>query len=66
MIEITNLKKFPVQLLIRSRTRPNSFTLLNIPGIGKEKNKFLLEDERSTVYIDKAVRDGLITTKVLN
>lgn len=66
MIEIRNLQKYPVQLIIRSRKAPNSFTVLNIPGIGKEKNKFLLEDERSTVYIERAEAAGLIATKVLN
>lgn len=66
MIEITNLQKFPVQLVIRSRKAPNSFTTLNIPGIGKQKNKFLLEDERATVYIERAETAGLIATKVIN
>lgn len=66
MIEITNLKKHPVQLIIRSKKAPNSFTTLNIPGIGKQKNKFLLEDERVTAYIDRAEKAGLIATKVLN
>lgn len=66
MIEIINLKKHPVQLIIRSRKSPNSFTTLNIPGIGKERNKFLLEDERSTAYIDRAEKAGLIATKVIN
>lgn len=66
MIEIINLKRHPVQLIIRSRKSPNSFTTLNIPGIGKERNKFLLEDERSTAYIDRAEKAGLIATKVIN
>ncbi len=67
MLEIKNKNKFPVQLLIKSRTRTNSFTLLNIPGIGCGKNIYLLEDERATEYIDRAEKDGLISTKhILN
>lgn len=63
MLEIKNKNKFPVQLVIRSRTAPRSFTVLNIPGIGCGKNIYLLEDERTTEYIDRAVKDGLITTR---
>lgn len=63
MLEIKNNNKFPVQLIIRSRTKPRAFTVLNIPGVGKGKNIYLLEDERSTDYIDRAVNDGLISTK---
>lgn len=66
MIEITNLQKTTIQLIIRSRKATNSFTVLNIPGVGKKKNKIILEDERSTIYIDRAEQAGLITTKVLN
>ena len=54
MIEIRNLKKFPVQLIIKSKKRIRQFTVLNIPGLGKEKNIFYLEDERHTEYIDRA------------
>ena len=63
MIEITNKKKYPVQIVIKSTKTPNSFTCLNIPGIGKKNNIFLLQDERATEYIDRAVEAGLITTK---
>jgi hypothetical protein len=63
MIEITNKKKYPVQVIIKSTKIPNSFTCLNIPGIGKKNNIFLLQDERATEYIDRAVEAGLITTK---
>jgi len=65
MIEIKNLKKHPVQLVIKSRLAPDSFTVLNIPGIGKGKNIFNLEEERSTEYIDRAVKAGLISTRQL-
>ena len=65
MLEIKNKNKFPVQLIIRSRTTPRSFTTLNIPGVGSGNNIYLLEDERSTKYIDRAVQDGLISTRLL-
>ena len=65
MLEIKNKQRFPVQLIIRSRKAPRSFTVLNIPGIGCGKNIFYLEDERATEYIDRADNDGLITVKQL-
>lgn len=64
MLEITNKQKYPVQLLIKSRKGTRSFTVLNIPGIGRGKNIYLLEEERATEYIDKAVKDGLISTRI--
>jgi hypothetical protein len=63
MLEIKNKQKFPVQLVIRSRTAPRSFTTLNIPGVGSGKNIYLLEDERATEYIDRAEKNGLISTR---
>ena len=63
MLEIENKKRFPVQLIIRSRRAIKSFTTLNLPGIGKGKNKFVLEDERSTPYIERAEKDGLISIR---
>ena len=65
MIEITNRKKFPVQIVVKSTKIPNSFTCLNIPGIGSKKNIFLLQDERATEYIDRAVEAGLITKRTV-
>jgi hypothetical protein len=65
MLEIKNKKKFPVQLIIRSRQGTCQFTVLNIPGIGRGKNIYLLEDERVTEYIDRAEKDGLISTRHL-
>ena len=65
MLEIKNKNKFPVQLIVRSRTAPRSFTVLNIPGIGGNKNIYLLEDERTTEYIDRAEKDGLISTRYI-
>ncbi len=65
MIELKNLKKFPVQVIVKSKRVPNSFTCLNIPGIGKKNNIFLLEDERATEYIDRAVEAGLLTKRIV-
>ena len=63
MLEITNKKRFPVQLIVRSRRASRSFTTLNLPGVGSGKNVYHLEDERSTEYIDRAENDGLIAIK---
>lgn len=66
MLEITNKQKFPVQLIIKSRRGPRSFTVLNIPGIGHGKNIFLLEEERATKYIDRAEENGFISIKQID
>jgi hypothetical protein len=63
VLEITNRNKFPMQLVIRAKRAPRTFTVLNLPGIGSGKNIFLLEEERSTDYILRAEKKGLITTK---
>jgi len=65
MIELKNVNRFPVQVVVRSTRVPNSFTCLNIPGIGKKNNIFLLEDERATEYIDRAVAAGLISKRTV-
>jgi hypothetical protein len=65
MIEIKNKTKGPVQLVIRSRTAPKSFTTLNIPGVGAGKNIYILEDERNTEYVERAEKMGLISTRYL-
>lgn len=65
MLEIKNKQKYPVQLIVRSRKSPKSFTTLNVPGVGCGKNIYLLEDERVTEYIDRAEKDGLISTRQL-
>jgi len=66
MIEITNKTKCPVQLIVRSKTHPRSLTTLNIPAIGKGKNIFYLEDERTTEYIDRLVKSKLISTRYIS
>jgi len=63
MLEIKNKNRFPVQLIIRSRKAPRAFTVLNVPGIGSQKNIYYLEDERATDYIDRAEKSGLISVK---
>lgn len=60
MLEITNKTKQPIQLVIRSKKAPKAFTVLNIPGLGLNKNTFLLEEERVTDYILKAEQKGFI------
>jgi hypothetical protein len=65
MIELVNKKKYPVQIVVKSTKIPNSFTCLNIPGVGKKNNIFLLQDERATEYIDRAVEAGLITKRTV-
>jgi hypothetical protein len=63
MIEITNRKKGPVQLVIRSRKHLNNFTTLCIPGIGSGKNVYLLADELMTEVVSRVEGTGDITTK---
>jgi len=63
MIEITNKTRGPVQLVVRSCKAPKSFTTLNIPGIGAGNNRYCLEDERATEYIERAEKLGLISTR---
>lgn len=63
MIEIRNKSKSPIQLTVRSRETAKSFSTLVIPGIGKNKNVYLLEDERMTENITQAKDNGLITIK---
>jgi hypothetical protein len=66
MIEITNLKKHPVQLVVRSQGELRSFRTLNIPGIGKGKNVVLIEDERETECIDRVKKLGWISVRHVN
>lgn len=52
MYEVVNRSKGPVQLIVRSKKTPNSFTTLNVPGIGAKKNKVYITDEQYTKYLD--------------
>jgi hypothetical protein len=67
MLEITNKTHGPIQVMIRSRSGPSpmKFTLLNIPGRGKGLNKYLLQDELVTDYIQRLEQNGLISTKYI-
>ncbi|RDJ35465.1 MAG: hypothetical protein DWQ19_11660 [Crenarchaeota archaeon] len=73
MIEITNITKGPIQLIVKSlgkkreynknaenKIKGKAITVVNIPGIGSGKNIYLLEDERYTDYIDRAEKAGFI------
>jgi hypothetical protein len=66
MIEITNLKRSPIQLVVKSKRTTNSYSVINLPGIGNGKNKILIEDNIHTRYIDDAERSGYIKQRVLN
>jgi sulfate adenylyltransferase subunit 1 (EFTu-like GTPase family) len=63
MIEIKNKTRSPVQLVVRSRKSPRSFTTLIVPGIGKGKNVRYLADELATDVIERVERMGLISTR---
>jgi hypothetical protein len=65
MIEIRNKTKSPVQVLVRSKKSPRSFTTLIVPGIGAGKNIVLIEDERTTEVIDRLEKLGLISTRYI-
>jgi hypothetical protein len=64
-IEITNRQRYPVQLVVKSKLAPNTFTTKNIPGIGAKKNVYVMEDERHTIYVDRAEKMGLISTRYI-
>ncbi len=66
MLEIKNKQKFPVQLMVKSTRGPRQFTTLIIPSIGSGNNVRYLADERKTENIEKAERDGLISTKYIS
>jgi hypothetical protein len=65
MIEIKNKQKSPVQIIVRSRKSPRSFTTLIIPGIGKGQNIRLIDDELKTDYIERVEKMGLISTRYI-
>ena len=68
MYEVTNKLKGPVQLLLRSRRGPSprQFTVLNLCGIGKGKNVYLVEDELMTDYIWQAEQEKLVSVRYIN
>lgn len=70
MLEIRNLTRSPVPLIVRSRREvpgsgSKSFTTLIISGIGKGKHIYYLDEERTTTYVERAVKDKLIKTRIV-
>ena len=67
MIRIENKQKSPVQLVIKSKERPRSMCVLNIPGIGSGHNVYYLEDELTTQYVERAEKKfGQIKTRYIS
>lgn len=66
MIEIVNKQKSPVQVVLRSKVKPRSLTVLNIPGIGRGDNVRIIEDEQRTELLDRLEQMKLITTRQVN
>jgi hypothetical protein len=60
MLKIVNKIRGPLQIMVKSKRKVDSFTTLTIPGIGKGKNIVLLEDERITENIERLRRDKLL------
>jgi hypothetical protein len=66
MFEIKNKTRGPVQLVVRSKKSPRSFTTLIIPGVGKGKNVRLISDESMTDYVIRVEKNfGLISTRYI-
>ena len=65
MIEITNRNKFPIQVMVKSRRAPKSFTTKIIPGTGAGNNIWSCEDERATEYFERLEAAGFITTRYI-
>jgi hypothetical protein len=65
MIEITNMQKSPIQLVIKSRRALHSYDTVDIPGLGNGQNKILIEDHLHTPYIDRAEKSGYIKQRIL-
>lgn len=65
MILITNKKRHPIPVVVRSKKDPRAFTTLNIPGVGSGNNTRWLADEQTTIYVERAEKMGFITTKYM-
>ena len=61
MIEIINKNKFPIQIIVKSRKSPKSFTTKIIPSAGSGLNSWICDDERITEYVERLQDAGLIT-----
>ena len=63
MIKIENRQRGPVQLVVKSETKPRSMSVLNIPGVGSDDNIRYLRDELTTEFVERAEKKfGLIKT----
>lgn len=65
MIEITNKKLFPVQILLKSSKSTKSMTVMNIPGIGSGKNKVKISEENDNEYINRLERMKYISKEYI-
>jgi len=65
MIEVKNKERSPIQIVVRSRSKPRAFTTQVVPGIGAGNNVVLIEDERVTEYIERAENKGHISTRYI-
>jgi hypothetical protein len=63
MIEIRNKQRFPIPLILKSKNYQKGITHKILPGIGKGKNIFVIEDEQFTAYITEAEKRGWISVK---
>jgi len=65
MLEVTNKLRSPIQIMVRSKRKVDSYTTLTIPGIGGGKNTVILEDERMTENIERLRKDKLLEYKYI-
>ena len=49
--------------MVKSTKAPRSFAILNIPGLGAGHNVRIIPDEFTTAYVERAEKQGLISTK---
>lgn len=63
MIEIRNTQRSPIQLMVRSKRAPRTYTTKVVPGIGSKNNVIYIEDEDITDEIHRCENRGLITIK---
>lgn len=65
MIEITNITKGPIQLVLKSKSdRPGKrIAVKNLPGIGANKNTYVISEEQMTDQIKKLEKEKFIKIK---
>lgn len=59
-LEIINITKSPISILVRSKKGTKRMTNINIPGIGSDKNKVIIEDEDKTEFLERLINKKLI------